>query len=218
MPGRGERWSLLPGVALLVCLARSLSTITVLAIMPSYLHPASMHCALPAQDRGANGHAHPHSRELVASNHTYVCTTPAACIPLRSRAYHPSALPPYESLPYTRSRDPRSMTTSELPAYTKAREDRERRGSVDSLRSDTSEDGPCEPGSGAVPWLACQPPQHAPEEKSLLAQSTPVYDGWYRDVVERLAAGGSLDAAEFAAILAKEVDAAHTPVPVREAN
>ncbi|KAI5888255.1 uncharacterized protein SCHCODRAFT_02751426 [Schizophyllum commune H4-8] len=177
--------------------------------MPSYLHPASMHCAPHAQDRGANVPAHPNSRELAAPTHIYFCTESQSCIPPQSRAYH------LDSLPYTRSRDPRSMTTSELPAYTKAWEERERRGSVDSMRSDTSEDGPREPGSSSVPWLAYQPPQHAADEP---LKSAPAYDGWYRDVVERLAAGGSLDAPEFAAILAKEVDATHALVPVGERN
>ncbi|KAI5832977.1 hypothetical protein K523DRAFT_266516 [Schizophyllum commune Tattone D] len=186
--------------------------------MPSFLHPASMHCAPHAQDRDAIGHARPSSRELTPPNYTYICTPPSFCIPLRPRAYHPSALPPLDALPYTRSRDPRCMTTSELPAYTKAWEDRERRRSVDSVRSDASEDGAREAGSSAVPWPANQPPQHASDNSAPMVQSAPAYEGWYRDVVERLAAGESLDAAEFAAILEKEVAAAHAPSSAREGN
>ncbi|KAL1714184.1 hypothetical protein EV715DRAFT_295360 [Schizophyllum commune] len=182
--------------------------------MPSYFYPASMHCAPHAQDRGADGHIHPNSRGLATPSHNYICTAPATCIPLRSRTYHPSALPPPDALPYTRSRDPRSMTTSELPAYTKAWEERERRGSVDSMRSDASGDDPREPGSSAVPWL----PQHASHKSSPLEQSAPAYEGWYQDVVERLAAGESMDPAEFGAILEKEVAAAHAPASAREGN
>ena len=73
------------------------------------------------------------------------------------------------------------------------------------MRSDASGDDPREPGSCAVPWL----PQHASHKSSPLVQSVPAYEGWYRDVVERLAAGESMDVAEFAAVLAKEVDAVH---------
>ena len=188
-----------------------LSDIAVVAAMPSYFYPASMHCAPHAQDRGVDGHGHPNS---AAPSHNYICAAPATCIPLRPRTYHPSALPPLNALPYTRSRDPRSMTTSELPAYTKAWEERERRGSVDSMRSDASGDDPREPGSSAVPGL----PQHASHKSSPLEQSAPAYEGWYRDVVERLAAGESMDVAEFAAILAKEVDAVHASASAREGN
>ncbi|KAL1741624.1 hypothetical protein HDZ31DRAFT_7784, partial [Schizophyllum fasciatum] len=105
---------------------------------------------------------------------------------------------------FPRSREPRGMKMSELPVCQRPWEERERRGSADSLCSDASQEQVAPQMPGALPWVPCRSPPIQDDAPASTTQGATSGDGWYDDLLERLAAGESFDAGNVAAMLEKE--------------